>query len=82
MLRCGVEKSSKMVPNKGKGTVTVTGMPAKMAHLAATAKPVDGAKTPGKSQSPLGLALVLFAKLDNESADVVTKVLGKATWNT
>jgi len=72
-----VEESSKIVPNKGEGPVTVTGILAKKADLAETVKAVNGAKTPHKSQSPPGLALVLFAELDNESADAATKVLGK-----
>ena len=72
-----MEKSSKIVPNKGKGPVTVTGIVASDADLGATAKAVNGAKTPHRSQSPPGFALVVYAKLDKKSAEAATKALGK-----
>ncbi len=72
-----MEKSSKIVPNEGKGPVTLTGIIAVDADLGATGKAINGANTPHKSQAPPGLALVVFAKLDKKSAEAATKALGK-----
>ena len=72
-----MEKSSNIVPNGGKGPVTVTGIIAVDADLGATGKAINGANTPHKSQAPPGLALVVFAELDEKSAEAATKALGK-----
>ena len=64
-------------PNRGVGPVrTSAKIPAK-ADLGAIAKSINTANTPHKSQSPPGLAVVLSAKLDKESAEKAVEALGK-----
>ena len=70
-----MKDASKIVPNKGKGPVTVTGRISLGIDLAAIAKAVNAAKTPHRKQSPPGATLVLFAKLDAKSAAAITKAL-------
>ncbi len=47
------------------------------ADLAVIAKAINSAETPHRDQSPPGLSLVLFAKLDKESAVAARKALAK-----
>ena len=47
------------------------------ADLGAAAKKVNGCDTPHKAQTAPGLSLVLFAKLDKESAEKAEKAVGK-----
>ncbi len=63
--------------DKGKKPVRVVGELTKDADLAAVAKAVNAANTPHKDQSPPGLTLVLFAKLDDESAKTARSAIRK-----
>lgn len=68
----------KIAPNRGKGPVRVVGEVAKKdADLGKIAKRVNGASTPHKSLAPPGLAVVLFAKLNKDSAGKAVKALKK-----
>ena len=58
----GIKKVGKLIPNKGKGPVRITGELLATADLAKIAWTVIEANTPHKSQSPPGLAVVFFAK--------------------
>ena len=73
----GINKVGKLVPNKGKGPVRIIGELQATADLAKMARMVIEANTPHKSQSPPGLAVVLFAKLDKKSARQARQSLRK-----
>jgi len=78
LVEGGVKKAGKIDPNKSKkGTrpVRIVGEIAADADLGAIAKAVNAANTPHKEKSPPGLALVLFAKLDKQSARAARKAL-------
>lgn len=71
-----MKKVSKIAPNKGEGPVRVTGEIAEDADLSEVAKAVNDANTPHKGESAPGLALVLFAELDEDSAEKALAALG------
>ena len=64
----GINKVGKLIPNKGKGPVRITGELQATADLAKMARTVIEANTPHKAQSPPGLAVVFFAKPNTLSA--------------
>ncbi len=64
-------------PNKGQGPVRISATIAAEADLGKVAKAINTANTPHKSESPPGLSVVLFAKLDKESAKKAVGALGK-----
>ena len=61
----------------GKAPVRVSATIAEDANLAALGGAVNGADTPHKAQNAPGVALVLFGKLDQESAKAAVAALGK-----
>ena len=63
-------------PNKGKGASRVTAMIDPEADLAEVAKAIKVAKTPHMSQSPPGLAVVLFASMNKDAATSAVAALG------
>jgi hypothetical protein len=64
-------------PNKGVEPVQITATLAEDANLGTLGDAVNGAATPHKDQHAPGVALVLFADLDKESAKAALKALGK-----
>ncbi len=78
LVEGGVKKAGKIDPKKSKeGTrpVRIVGEIAADADLGAIGKAVNAAKTPHKGKSAPGVALVLFAKLNKESAGAARKAL-------
>ena len=63
-----MKDATKIEANKDEAPVLVTGEIAPDADLVKLATAVNTAKTPHAKQAPPGVALVLFAKLDKESA--------------
>jgi hypothetical protein len=77
LVEGGLKEAPKIAPNKGEGPVRVEGEVAEDADLGATAKVVNDANTPHKGQSAPGLSLVLFAELDEDSAEKALKAVGE-----
>ncbi len=67
----------KLTPNQGKGPVEVVGEVAENVDLGKIAKAVNQANTPHRTQAAPGLAVVLFAELNEESAKGAVTALGK-----
>lgn len=57
----GLKNIGKILPNKGKGPVSITADIAQDADLAAIAKKVNAAETPHRKESPPRFTLVVFA---------------------
>ena len=64
----GVQDATKVPANRGRGYVIVLGEIASNFDLSGLAKAVNEADTPHKKQSKPGVALELFAALDEESS--------------
>jgi copper chaperone CopZ len=77
LVQGGVENVSAIRPNKGEGPVVVMGELAEDGDLGALAKTVNTAATPHRDQSAPGVALVLFAKLDGQSAQTAVKAISE-----
>jgi len=73
----GVAGASKISPNAGRGYVIVLGKFDHDDNLSAVAKVVNAADTPHRTQAPPGVALEVFAKLDEASAKKSKEVLAK-----
>jgi copper chaperone CopZ len=67
LSECGFKIADKLVPNKD-GPVQVQATCEGGCDLAACASQVNEAKTPHRAQSPPGLAIVLFSKLNEKSS--------------
>lgn len=71
----GVANATKIPANRGRGYVIVLGEIDPAFDLGALAKVVNAADTPHKKQAKPGVALELFASLDDESAEKVRTTL-------
>ena len=75
LVQGGVKDATEIKANKDVGPASVTGEIAPDADLVKLGTAVNTAKTPHAKQAPPGVSLVLFAKLDKESAEAALKAL-------
>jgi hypothetical protein len=77
LAKAGVRNASKVAANRGRGYVIVLGEIDGDLDLGDLAARIDGADTPHKAQSKPGVALELFAPLDDASAKTALATLAK-----
>jgi copper chaperone CopZ len=77
LSKAGVKNASKVAANRGRGYVIVLGEIDGDLDLGELAASIDGADTPHKAQARPGVALELFAPLDDESAKAALTALAK-----
>jgi hypothetical protein len=77
LAAAGVRNASKVPANRGRGHVIVLGEIDGDLNLAVLAQSINGAETPHRKQAAPGLAVELFADLDEESAAKALAVLSK-----
>jgi hypothetical protein len=70
-----VKEATEIKANKDEGPAPVTGEIAADADLVKLGTAINTAKTPHAEQAPPGVSLVLFAKLNEESAAAALKAL-------
>jgi hypothetical protein len=77
LAKAGVKNATKLAANRGRGYVIVLGEIDGDLDLGELAATIDGADTPHKAQSKPGVALELFAPLDEASAQTALAALAK-----